>query len=65
MSLERFCCHLACGPGHPAEWMIVSGASPDDYTEACTQHVGELLVDAPEQRIYRISAPASGFVEAA
>lgn len=26
-----------------AEWTIHTGPSPDDATEACTAHVGELL----------------------
>lgn len=34
------------------EWRIVYGASSDDYTESCTAHVGPMLTDAPEHRIY-------------
>jgi len=50
------CCYIApmlglqCG--HSAEWRICWGATPDDYTESCTRHVGEMLTDAPEHRIY-------------
>ena len=46
----RLCCHLKCRG--QAEWLIVFGSGPLDYTEACTRHVGELLCDAKEQRIY-------------
>lgn len=37
-----------------AEWRIVygNGSDPDGYTESCTSHVGEMLTDAPEHRIY-------------
>lgn len=38
-----------------AEWRIEHGESPDDYTESCTGHVGEMLTDAPEHRVYRLS----------
>jgi len=57
---KRLCC---CIPNqsklqercqHNAEWIIVHGPSPDDYTESCTAHVGVMLTDAVEHRIYRI-----------
>ena len=35
-----------------AEWIIYDGPRPDSYTEACTEHVGELLSDADEFRVY-------------
>jgi hypothetical protein len=38
-----------------AEWRIVYGETPDDYTESCTEHVGKMLTDAKEHRIYPIS----------
>ena len=39
-----------------AEWTITYGRAPDDVTEACTAHVGELLADeVEEQRVYPIS----------
>lgn len=44
------CCQLHCNK--PAEWIIYDGDKVDDYTESCTAHVGELLSDAPEHRIY-------------
>lgn len=31
---------------HPAEWELVDGPAPDDYTHACTRHVGALLGDS-------------------
>lgn len=27
----------------PAKWDIWTGATPDDYTQACDEHVGSLL----------------------
>jgi hypothetical protein len=47
------CCKLDCN--QRAEWQIFDGPNPEDYTEACTAHVGDLLSDVPEQRIYTIS----------
>lgn len=44
------CCNIGCE--HKAEWVIFDGPRPDDYVEACTAHVGELLSDASEHRIY-------------
>lgn len=38
-----------------AEWRIVHGDGPDDYTESCTEHVGFMLTDAPEHRIYPLA----------
>ena len=37
-----------------AEWVIVHGQGPNDYTESCTEHVGVMLSDAKEHRIYQI-----------
>lgn len=37
------CCELACEL--PAEWVLTDGPAPDDYTLACTGHVGALLKD--------------------
>ena len=37
-----------------AEWIIVSGPRDSDVTYACTKHVGDLLCDAPEHRIYPV-----------
>lgn len=47
---RSWCCKIDCGA--KAEWTIVHGEKPDDYTESCTAHVGELLTNAPEHRIY-------------
>lgn len=49
---ERICCFPDCEK--LAEWVIVHGQAPDDYTESCSVHVGELLTDAPEHKIYPI-----------
>jgi len=58
---DRLCC---CIPDqnrldrrcqNDAEWTIEHGPTPDDYTESCTEHVGTMLTDAVEHRIYRIA----------
>ncbi len=38
-----------------ADWEILSGPTPDDYTHACTKHVGELLSYDVENHVH--SAP--------
>ncbi len=52
MSEKQQCCYIepttiSTGYGSqcamPAEWTIVFGDGPDDYTEACAEHVGKLL----------------------
>lgn len=48
--MKHHCCQIGCE--EKAEWNIVWGNSPDDYTHACTKHVGELLTEASEHRIY-------------
>jgi hypothetical protein len=50
MPRPSYCCFLPCESY--AEWTIVTGPSPDDVTESCTAHVGELLTDAAEHRVY-------------
>jgi hypothetical protein len=35
-----------------AEWTIVYGLGPEDYTESCSECIGELLTDASEHRLY-------------
>lgn len=42
------------GCQNDAEWQIVSGSCDSDCTESCTEHIGGLLTDAAEQRIYPI-----------
>lgn len=37
--------------GSTAGWEIWHGHGPEDNTQACTVHVGELLTDAPEHTI--------------
>ncbi len=53
-NIQPKCCKLDCDAN--AEWLIVNGVTPDSYTESCTAHVGELLSDASEHKIYPIRA---------
>lgn len=49
------CCYINPETGacpKRAEWIIYDGPRSDDYTEACTEHVGALLSDADEFRVY-------------
>ena len=39
------CCYLECNK--EAEWLIVHGDGPCDNTVSCTEHVGQMLTDAP------------------
>jgi hypothetical protein len=50
------CCYIGERTGLPCGnagvWRICwPPYSPDDYTESCTRHVGEMLTDAPEHRV--------------
>lgn len=55
---KRECCfidpisHEPCG--EMAEWMIVDGPTVDDFTDACTAHVGPMLQPVNESRVYQI-----------
>ncbi len=61
MTVEH-CCYIGGGIAlpkrlrcdAPAEWVLVSGPTDADVTYACTAHVGYLLTDATEQRIYPV-----------
>ncbi len=39
------CCFIPCDA--PAEWELRDGSATDDYTHACTAHVGALLTGEP------------------
>ena len=43
------CCHLDCDK--EAEWLIIHGDGPCDNTISCTEHVGQMLTDAPNHYI--------------
>lgn len=45
---------LSLGCEQPAKWQIWSGPAPDDCTESCTEHVGEMLTEAAQHRVYPI-----------
>lgn len=51
----RHCCVIGCGK--PAEFQIEGHPlrSPDDWTDACRDHVGELLDDASAHIVYPIA----------
>lgn len=51
------CCFANCPT--IASWKITHQPyGLEDYTHACTSHVGEVLTDATEHKIYRIEAQA-------
>lgn len=58
---ERKCCFLqerSSDPltpcGAPAEWELYGSNEPREPVDACTVHVGALLDDSPETRVYPI-----------
>ena len=52
MSNRGPCCVIGCEK--ETEWMIeIHPYKQDSFTTACTEHVGELLTDAPEHIIHR------------
>lgn len=54
--MKPFCCHIEDGTpcDRDAEWEIYHGNGREDYTHSCTAHVGEMLTDAYEHRVYPI-----------
>lgn len=48
-----YCCFIPCDAG--ADYEIIDGRTPDDYTHACVEHVGHLLRDDRESTVIRIS----------
>ena len=50
--ITPYCCVIDCEKD--AEWQIVYGSTPDDYTEACTEHVGEMLEPDKENTVYPV-----------
>lgn len=53
MKSEFHCCTIGCPK--PAEWVIYpQNGKPYDDTHACTEHVGGMLSDAYEHRIFPI-----------
>jgi hypothetical protein len=53
-SKQGSCCWIDCPKD--ATWRAWEGPSQEDYTEACDDHLGVLLSDAPEHRVFPISA---------
>ena len=46
------CCKIGCNKS--AKVSIYYGTSPDDYTESCLEHIGDLLTIAPVHHLYWI-----------
>lgn len=59
---SRMCCKIGCGK--LAEYEIWQGWMPgtDDYTDACLEHIPELLTDEPRHEIILIDG-ARGAVD--
>jgi hypothetical protein len=55
---ERWCCYIDQASGAPciqdAQWQICYGRTTDDFTEACEEHVGELLEEGVVNHVYPI-----------
>lgn len=49
---KRFCCKLDCLEA--PVWQIWTGNTPDDFTEACQAHVGELLLKGKTNTLHPI-----------
>ena len=50
---ENVCCKVGCEA--KAEWDMWHGVMPDDNTHSCTKHVGDMLTDAEETRVYPLA----------
>lgn len=64
--MKSWCCYIDEKTGESchakAEWELRHGHGIDDYTHCCTEHVGVLLTDAAEHRIYPLGSKE--FIEA-
>lgn len=53
------CCAVGCD--NDADVEIRHGSAPDDFTHACTEHIGDLLTDEYQHTITWLHPhPASG-----
>ncbi len=55
---EAHCCCIGDdgnGCAAPAEWVLEHGYGFEAYTHVCTAHVGAMLTDAHEHRIFPIA----------
>src|SRR5260370_38633866 len=50
---EPYCWKIGCG--EPAEYEIWNGPRSDDYVHSCLVHIPDLMTDATEHRIVRLS----------
>lgn len=59
---DRKCCYLENGRADgascsaDAEWELCGSNTPREPVDACTKHVGELLDDSPETRVFPIKS---------
>jgi hypothetical protein len=63
MSDPLLCCYadpvepaVACAAS--ADWEVHHGLGPEDCTHACSEHLGFMLTDAEEHRVYRLDESA-------
>lgn len=49
---KALCCKVGCRKD--AVWQIWTGNTPDDYTEACQVHVGDLLLPGVQNDLHPI-----------
>jgi len=53
MAIKRECCFMGCESA--ATWQAYStDGRPDEGTDACDDHLGHLLTDAPTHYVYPI-----------
>ncbi len=51
------CAHCWCA--NKAEWMIIDGFAPEDYTYACTEHIGSLLQSGRKSTVVPLERESS------
>lgn len=50
---DSVCCFITCNKA--ATWQAWDGPQHDDYTEACDDHLGHLLSEKPEHRVWPLT----------
>lgn len=57
MATRRECLHVRDGGGkcdRDADFEVWFGNDVDDYTYSCKEHLGDMLTDEDEHRIWRV-----------
>lgn len=55
--MKRHCCRIGCEKD--ADYMIIYGPTPDDFTDSCLEDIPVLMTDAGRHEIVRLESVAN------